>query len=187
MATIDDIDVAVSHRLKAERQARDWSIADLAERSGVSKAMISKIERGEVSPTAALLVRLASAFGLTLATLLARAERASDRVSRAADQALWTDPGTGYTRRQLLARDHFPLELADVELPPGAEVRFPAASYTFIRQALWILAGRLTIVEGGQRYPLDAGDCFAFGAPADVAFINETNAGCRYLVVVDRR
>ncbi|HZZ90367.1 MAG TPA: helix-turn-helix transcriptional regulator, partial [Caulobacteraceae bacterium] len=92
MSTIeDDAEVRLADRLKLERETRGWSLADLAERSGVSRAAISKIERGEASPTAGVLVRLADAFDLTLAGLLARAEDRADRLSRSADQPQWRD------------------------------------------------------------------------------------------------
>ena len=71
---VDDTGARIAHRLRLERDARAWSLADLAERSGVAKATISKIEREEMSPTAVILVRLAAAFDLTLAGLLTRAE-----------------------------------------------------------------------------------------------------------------
>src|ERR1700742_595622 len=96
----DDIDTAVAARIRGERTARRWSLDDLAERSSVSKAMISKIERGEASPTAALLGRLAAAFGLTLSALLAETEIPVRGPVRGADQTLWRDPATGYIRRQ---------------------------------------------------------------------------------------
>jgi transcriptional regulator with XRE-family HTH domain len=64
---IDDVSDRIARRLRLERDSRSWSLADLAERSGVSRATISKIERAEVSPTAVVLVRLAAAFDLTLA------------------------------------------------------------------------------------------------------------------------
>jgi transcriptional regulator with XRE-family HTH domain len=70
---IDDPSAQIARNVRLERDMRGWSLAHLAERSGVSKATISKIERGEVSPTAVILVRLAGAFDLTLAGLLLRA------------------------------------------------------------------------------------------------------------------
>ena len=82
---VDDLSARLAQRLRLERDSRGWSLADLAERSGVSKATISKIERAEVSPTAVVLVRLASAFDLTLAGLMLRAEGQGERLSRAAD------------------------------------------------------------------------------------------------------
>src|SRR6202012_5424406 len=115
-----DLTQAISSRVKTEREARNWSLSELAERSGVSKAMISKIERGEASPTATLLGRLSGAFGLTMSTLLARAERAGGRLSRAAEQPRWQDPATGYIRQQVSPQSDLPLDLVRVELPAGA-------------------------------------------------------------------
>ena len=85
---MDDLASRLAERLRGEREARGWSLNDLAERSGVSRAMISRIERGEASPTAVLLGRLSGAFGLTLSNLLARIENAGERVRRAKDQPL---------------------------------------------------------------------------------------------------
>jgi transcriptional regulator with XRE-family HTH domain len=187
MSTIeDDAGMRLAERLKLEREARGWSLADLAARSGVSRGAISKIERAESSPTAGLLVRLADAFDLTLAGLLARAEGEADRLSRAADQPIWRDPASGYLRRQVFERADHPVELVRVELPPGAHVGFPAASYRRIRQLVWVLEGELIIDEAGVRSRLAAGDCLAFGPPADAAFINESGRTCCYLVVVAR-
>ena len=90
---VDDLGIRLAHRLRLERDSRGWSLADLAEQSGVSKATISKIERAEVSPTAVILVRLAAAFNLTLAGLMLRAEGQGQRLARAADQPVWRDPG----------------------------------------------------------------------------------------------
>ncbi len=187
MSTILDEADRLAQRLRLERDERGWSLNDLAERSGVSRAMISKIERGEASPTAALLVRLATAFDLTLATLLLRAEADAGRVRRAADQPQWRDPASGYVRRQVFAGPASPIELTEVELPPGARVDFPASSYAFIRQVVWVIAGNLVIHEGPERTELCAGDAYAFGEPADSAFENAACAPCRYLVALSRR
>ncbi|WP_264775681.1 helix-turn-helix domain-containing protein [Deinococcus aetherius] len=187
MATIgDETGVLIARRVRLEREARGWSQADLAERSGVSKATVSKIERGEMSPTAVLLVRLASAFDLTLAGLLLRAEGEAARVSRAADQPAWRDPATGYLRTQVFARPDHPLEIARIELPAGARVTLPAVSYTHIRQAVWVLSGELVIMEGGVWHTLGEGDCLGFGTPSEVTLANETARTCIYVVLLTR-
>jgi transcriptional regulator with XRE-family HTH domain len=187
MDTIVGEEQALANRLRMEREARGWSLAEMAERSGVSKAMVRKVELGEASPTASLLVRLASAFDLTLAGLLVRIEQRGNRLSRAADQAFWTDPASGYVRRQVLAIPEHPIEIAEIEMPARKKVRLPASSYALIRQAVWVQEGTLTITEGGARQRLGPGDCLAFGPPSDVTFANETGAPCRYIVAVDRR
>jgi transcriptional regulator with XRE-family HTH domain len=183
---VDDPSNGLALRLRLERDSRGWSLADLAERSGVSKAAISKIERAEVSPTAVVLVRLASAFDLTLAGLLLRAEGHGDRLSRAGEQPIWRDPETGYLRTQVFDRPDHPLEIIKVELPARRRVTLPASSYAHIRQAVWVQAGALVIIEAGKRHQLATGDCLGFGPPAEVTFANETAATCIYIVALAR-
>jgi transcriptional regulator with XRE-family HTH domain len=148
--------------------------------------MISKIERCEASPTATLLVRLAGAFDLTLAGLIARAEGDAKPLVRAADQSVWRDPASGYLRRQIFERTDHPIEVVRVELPAGARVGMPAASYARIRQVVWVIEGELVIEEAGLRHELSAGDCLGFGPPADTTFVNESVKTCAYLVIVAR-
>jgi len=187
MSTIvDQGGAAIADRVRLEREARGWSLADLAARSGVSRSMISKVERREASPTAAVLVRLAGAFDLTLAGLIARAEGDADRLVRFADQPVWQDPASGYRRRQVFERADHPLELVRVELPAGARVDLPAASYARIRQVVWVLEGELVVEEGGARRALAAGDCLGFGPPADTSLTSETAGDCTYLVALAR-
>jgi transcriptional regulator with XRE-family HTH domain len=183
---VDETTSQLARRLRLERDARGWSLADLAERSGVAKATISKIERGEASPTAVVLVRLAAAFDLTFAGLLIRAEGERQRLSRAGDQPVWRDPATGYLRKQVFSRSDHPLEIVEIELPAGQKVVLPASSYARIRQAIWVRAGDLVIVEGGERHALGPGDCLGFGPPAEVTIANESAAPCAYLVVLAR-
>src|ERR1700753_3218799 len=104
----DSFSQRLAARLRVERDSRGWSLAELAERSGVAKATISKIERAEASPTAAILVKLASAFELTLADLVARAEERHDRLFRASEQPVWREPETGYLRKQIFRHPDHP-------------------------------------------------------------------------------
>ena len=122
-----------------------------------------------------VLVRLASAFDLTLAGLMLRAEGQGERLSRAADQPVWRDPETGYLRTQVFSRPDHPVEIIKVEMPARQRVTLPASSYAHIRQALWVLSGALVIIEGGERHELGAGDCLGFGPPAEVTFANESS------------
>jgi len=184
---LDDITYKLAARIRGERMARRWSLDDLSERSQVSKAMISKIERAEASPTAALLGRLSSAYGITLSALLAEDALARRGPVREADQAIWRDPATGYIRRQVHASMTSPIELTQVDLPPGASVSFPAASYHRMSHVIWVLSGRLSFVEGDVTHDLGPGDSFEFGPPADCTYRNDGASSCRYLVVLVRR
>jgi len=180
------LDTYLARRIASLRTAQGWSLAELSERSSVSKAMLSKIERGESSPTATVLVKIAGAFGLTLAKLLAEPVQPPSRLLSAADQPGWTDPATGYHRRQVYISSESPLELVEVSLPAGAVVGMPASSYVLTRHVVWVIEGRLVMVEGTRRSELGPGDRLEFGPPVDTEYRNESEAACRYLVTVLR-
>ncbi len=188
----DPLGSLLAARIRRERDARGWSIAELAAASGVSRAMISRIERAEASPTAALLGRLSGALGLTMSTLLARAEAdgTAARVTRADDQTRWRDPETGFERRALTPPGADP-EMVSGDLPPGARIAYPASAYAFMRgQCVWVMSGRLLIEEGGEQTTLGPGDCLAFdlSTPKDCAFSNPSpDAPARYMVSLTRR
>jgi transcriptional regulator with XRE-family HTH domain len=183
----DQLTTALAATVQSARRARGLSTEALAQRSGVSRAMIGKIERGEAQATAALLGRLSAALGMTLSELVADAERDDSRLVRAADQPTWTDAATGYVRRALSPPAGRPLELVEVTLPAGAEVAYPADVYVFIHQQIWMLEGRLRFREGDTEHDLDPGDCLQLGPPAPCAFINPGDDPCRYLVALTRR
>ena len=181
---------ALATRLRAEREARGWSIGDLAARSGVSRAMISKVERNEASPTAALLGRLSGAFGLTLSALLARSESDASgegRIMRTARQPRWTDPVSGYVRRAVSPPGALP-ELVEVELPPGARIDYPASAFTFLRgQCVWVISGTLDFIEGETPHRLRRGDCLALGPAMACSFVNPSQSATSvYLVALTR-
>jgi transcriptional regulator with XRE-family HTH domain len=193
MAT--QVDERLAATLRAEREAHGWSIAALAERSGVSKAMISKVERGEASPTAALLGRLSGALGRTMSELLASAEAVGEagddgargRLARRADQPTWQDPDSRY-RRRAVSPPGCAAEVVEVELPRGGSVAYPADAYTFIEQQIWVLGGTLTFVEGAVEHVLQEGDCLRLAdRPQPCTFANRGRATARYAVVVTRR
>ena len=171
--------------VRTTREARGLSSSALAERSGVSRAMIAKVERAEAQPTAALLGKLSAALGLTLSELVARAEQSDRRLVRRAEQPAWTDPETGYRRTALSPVSGGPLELVEVELPEGAEIAYPADSYAFIHQQISMLDGTLRIREGDVEHELHTGDCLEFGVPSARTF--SADGPCRYLVALTRR
>jgi transcriptional regulator with XRE-family HTH domain len=183
----DLLSASLAATLRAARLARGLSTAGLAERAGVSRAMISKIERDDVQPTAVLLGRLSGALGMTLSELVAQAEGNGSRLVRHADQPVWTDPGTGYRRRAVSPATGRPLELIEVLLPGHAEVSYPADAYLFLHQQIWVLDGRLCFREAAIQHELETGDCLQLGPPAACSFINPADKPCRYLVALTRR
>lgn len=186
MSKNDDLDSRIGARIRAERESRGWSLTDLAECALVSRAMIHKVERGESSPTAQLLGKLSGAFGLSMSTLMARAEMQQGRLARRNDQPVWTDPETGYLRRHVSPRTDLPMDLVEVTLSPRTEVAMPASAYAFQRQLIWVLEGRLEFREGATLHYMQAGDCLELGPPTDCSFRNSEDQPCRYAVMVLR-
>ena len=181
----DELSRSLATTLHTARRARGLSVKALAELSGVSRAMIGKIERGEAQPTAALLGRLSGALGMTLSELLARAEGGGGRLVRSVDQPTWTDPDSGY-RRRAVSPAGGPLELVEVELPAGSEVSYGADTYAFIHHLIWVLDGHLRFREGDVVHELGVGDCLQLGPPAPCTYANPTDRTCRYLVALTR-
>jgi len=181
---VDPLVGQIATRVRVERELRRWTLVQLAEASGVSRAMISRIENGESSPTAVVLGKLSAAFQLNVSELLALAEQASDRALEG-EAVEWRDPDTGYRRRQITTAT-FPAEVAEIHLPAGARVSYPAAAFAFIRQSIWVLDGHLTFHEGAVVHELDAGDTLELAEPAPCVFHNTTEVECRYAVIVAR-
>ena len=183
MNTITDtMNQRISARIRLERESRGWSLSELADRAGVSRAMIHKIERGDSSPTATLLARLSGAFGISMSTLIARAEMQEGKLLR------WQISPSGAIRRRttfaaMFPRTDLPIDTVQVELPAGSDVPMPASSYALARQLIWLQSGELVFQEGDTRHEMQAGDCLELGPPNDCRFINETNETCIYLVV----
>ncbi|MFL0390325.1 helix-turn-helix domain-containing protein [Curtobacterium sp. 179-B 9B NHS] len=192
----DDADQRrLGERLQRLRTERKWSLTELAEESGVSRAMINRVERGVSSPTATILGRLSGAFGLTISQLLDEAldhevPRATDPdeargVQRGVTADSWTDPETGYRRRPVSSAD-FPADVTEVRLPAGAQVAYPASAYAFLRHCIWVVDGVLEVVVGDEPTRLGAGDRIELGEPADVVYRNPGAEPVRYFVVVVR-
>ena len=184
------IEHRVADRIRTLRAERGLTLGVLSERSGVSRSMISVIERAESSPTASVLDRLAAALGVTIATLFAEAERPDAApVARAADQPLWSDPETGYVRRNLSPAG-FPsaIELVEVTLPPGARVAYDTGSrLAAVDQQIWVIEGAITITIGDTTHDLATGDCLAMRLDRPITFRNRTGAPARYLVALTTR
>ena len=149
--------------------------------------MISLIERGESSPTASVLHRLATGLGTTLASLFAEEARSeSSPLARRAEQSAWRDPETGYVRRNLSPPGFpSPIELVEVILPPGARVAYDGAPGSIgISQQVWVLEGAVDLTAGSDSHRLAVGDCLAMRVDRPTIFHNPTDGPTRYVVAL---
>jgi transcriptional regulator with XRE-family HTH domain len=183
----DLLERRLADRLRGLRQGCGLTLEQLAGRSGVSRAAISLIERGESSPTANLLDRLAGSLGVSLASLFSEPPRAdADPLARHANQPLWTDPASFYRRRNL-SPPAFPsaLELSEIVLPAGTRVSYDTAMRTAVTdQQIWLLEGTLEVAIGDAVHRLAEGDCLAMRLDRPTGFHNPGETPARYLVAI---
>jgi transcriptional regulator with XRE-family HTH domain len=179
-----DINHLIAHRLRELRDTQGLSLAALAERSGVSKSNISLIERGESSATATVLDKLSAALGVTVASLFEKPiEEEPSPVSRLKDQPVWTDPGSGYVRRNLSPGVYSPIQLVEVNFPAGQRVAYETSARDVdVHQQVWIIEGTMEVTTGDTLWTLDAGDCLAMRLDQPIAYHNPTTKPARYLV-----
>jgi transcriptional regulator with XRE-family HTH domain len=182
----DEINQRIARRVAALRRSKALSLDALAERSGVSRSMISLIERAQTSATAVVLERLAAGLGVALASLFEVERAAPGPLMRRAEQAEWRDPASGYLRRNVSPPDHpSPLRIVDVAFPPGKRVVLEGTSPdTAIEQQVWVLDGTMEIRLDGQAYRLAAGDCLAMRIAGPIEYRNPTRQPARYAVVI---
>jgi transcriptional regulator with XRE-family HTH domain len=120
-----DLNQRIAQRVRDLRAARGLSLEAVATQSGVSRSMISLIERGESSPTAVVLERLATGLGVALASLFDAPEPHASPLARAREQPPWRDPQSGYVRRNVSpAGAGSPIQIVEVTFPPGARVAY---------------------------------------------------------------
>jgi transcriptional regulator with XRE-family HTH domain len=174
------------HRLRIDQ---DLSLDALATRSGVSRSMISLIERGESSPTAVVLEKLATGLRVTLASLFeapTTRSAAPSPISRAGEQTAWRDPHSGYVRRNVSpAGVASPLQIVEVHFPPKARVAYETGvREPLVHQQVWVQDGRIDITVGDTEHALHTGDCLAMVLNQPVRFFNPSRKTTRYAVVI---
>ncbi|HEX6705558.1 MAG TPA: XRE family transcriptional regulator [Albitalea sp.] len=183
-----DINARIARRVRDLRDAQGFSLEALAERSGVSRSNISLIERGQSSPTATVLDKLAAGLGVTMASLFedgASPAAEPSPLARVAEQPLWTDPASGYVRRNLSPAARSPIQLVDVVFPAGQRVAYDgAAREVEIHQQVWMIDGVMDLTVGDAQWRLESGDCLAMRLDLPIVYRNPTRKPARYLVAL---
>lgn len=182
---MDDLDSRLARRLAALRTEHGWSLDALARATGISRSTLSRIERAEVSPTAAMIGALSTAYGRTPSHLLAEAEPDPPPLVRAADQDLWRDEASGFDRRTV-SPPHPSLrgEVVQGELRPGADIGYAAPPVPGLEQHVWLLSGELDLTADGAEHRLREGDCLRFRLWGPTRFRCPGPAPARYAVLV---
>lgn len=185
-AVAANIDTRIANRVRALRTELHMTLEVLAASSGVSRSMISLVERGESSATAVVLEKIATGLNVSLATLFEESSGPVNPVSRRGDRTPWRDPQSGYVRRNISpANFPSPLQIVEVELPPGAHVAFESgAREVSLHQQIWVQEGEVDVTVGKVTYRLAADDCLAMRLTEPPSFHNRSRKTARYIVVL---
>ncbi len=185
-----DLNRRIAEHVRGLRAAQDLSLEALAVKSGVSRSMISLIERGQSSATAVVLEKLAAGLGVVLASLFNApdelAQKSPGPVARRAAQPEWRDPASGYLRRNVSPPGvPQPMQIIEVRFPPRGRVAFEAARREApVHQQVWVLEGEIDITLGKARHHLRPGDCLAMQLDGPIMFHNPTHKPTRYAVII---
>jgi transcriptional regulator with XRE-family HTH domain len=181
-----DVNRRVARRVRELRARGGLSLEGLAARCGVSRSMISLVERGEASPTAVVLEKLATGLDVPLASLFDAPAPAAGPVARRADQPAWRDPESGYVRRNVSPVGFpSPIRIVDVEFPPRARVAYETGARDItVHQQVWLREGAMTVTVGDDVHSLGEGDCLAFALDRPVVFHNPGDTTARYTVAL---
>jgi transcriptional regulator with XRE-family HTH domain len=183
--TTQDIDTRIGARIRDLRMDRNLTLDALARQADVSRAMLSRIERGESSPTAQLLNKVCGGLGVTLSTLFAATEAQNSPLSRRAAQPTWRDPATNYLRRTVSPPGTASqVDITEIEFPPAATVTFDSQRFTNADQHIWVLDGTLELELGDDLYRLETGDCLMMRFDRPILFRNPTEFPTRYAVII---
>ena len=182
----EPINGRIARRVRALRTDLRLSLEALAAKSGVSRSMISLVERGESSPTAVVLEKIAAGLGVSLATLFDDASAPANPISRSDERTPWRDPQSGYVRRNISPPNFpSPIHIVEVILPAGARVAYETgARDASIHQQIWVQEGSVEVTLGRVTCRLAEDDCLAMQLNEPTAFRNRTRKPVRYIVII---
>ena len=183
-ALVDDsIERRIAQRIRSLRAERQWPLEELASRSGVSRASLSRIENGEVSPTAAVLCKVCAAFGLTLSRLMVLVEEGFAPLVPREAQLTWTDPDTGYQRRAVSPpAPGLSGEVVESTLKPSTRIAYDQPPRPGLEHHLVMIEGALALTVSGQRHELKPGDCLRYRLDGASLFETPAHTGARYFL-----
>lgn len=185
---MEDINIRIAQQVREIRLARGYTLDILASRCQVSRSAISLIERGEASPTAVVLEKLANGLGVPLTQLFVSPQntQSPQPMVRRTQQAEWKDPETGYIRRQVSPPNwKSPFQIVEIEFPAQSRVTYETSTNSkVVLQQIWVIEGQIDIQLGENFYALQEGDCLAMQLDQPIIYSNPSSKAARYILVV---
>jgi transcriptional regulator with XRE-family HTH domain len=184
-----DLAQEFGRRVRTLRDRSELTLEELASRSGVSRAMLSKVERGEKSPTIGVAKRIAHALDSTLSFLTGGMEdRQAVVVVRHDERHVFRDSETGFERHLLSpTMVGSRVELLQHWLPAGVSTGMMPAYRSGTEKHVAVAQGELIVTLPGQEIHLAEGDALFFEAKVEHAFTNRSKKNCSYYLVISHR
>ncbi len=181
---IEPLNRYVCARIKALRRKNGWTLEQLASSSGVSRSMLSQVERGAANPTLAVTFRIARAFEVSLADLVEGAmSRPKLEVIRASDKtAIFRDDEKCKIRTLSPLNLEKDVEFYEVQLRPGQRLD-SAAHFSGTREFLTVLQGTICVVSGEERATLKKGDSVQYLADVNHSIENQGRSNAIFFLV----
>ena len=184
MPDADEVAAAIARNARDLRTDRQWSLDQLATRSGISKGMLVQIEQARTNPSIGTLCRLADAFGVTLAQLVELSIASTVRVVAADDVVRLWEGGAGSSGDLLMGTDRNEhVELWRCHLAPGdehdSEGHLPGT-----RELIAVLSGTLSLAVGGEDHDVPAGGAVLFDADRPHRYANSRKRPVDLVLVV---
>ncbi len=163
----------LGRRLRQLRADRGWSLDAMSGASGVSRSMLSEIEREQANPTLAVTLRIAQAFGMSLGELIDTPGSASNVTVIRENDRIFHYRSDENCRMRTLTPLHLEkdVEFYEIALAKGSELR-SAAHYTGTREFVTVVKGQLTVESAGEQKLLRTGDSATYRADVPHALIN---------------
>ncbi|MCA9085643.1 MAG: helix-turn-helix domain-containing protein [Planctomycetaceae bacterium] len=181
----EDVSRAVCQRIRQLRQESGWSLDVLSQASGVSRSMLSQIEREQANPTLAVTVKIAAAFGLTVAELVDQTGAVSSiHVVRSDDRSHMFREDDQCSVRTLsplhLEKD---VELYEVRLAAHGRLT-SAPHFKGTREFLTVQKGAVTVQSGDDLSTLARGDSATYRADVPHEIVNTGRSEATVILVV---
>lgn len=178
----------LGERVRTMRRGAGLTLDELAERAGVSRAMLSKVERGEKNPTLVVAARISEGLSVTLTQLIDTEKRGSVVVIPSAGRRVMRDPETGFERQAISpAPGGRGVELVYNVVPEGSTSGELPPHRKGVEEYVVVERGRLRAVLGGEEHVLETGDAVYFEADVPHRFDNAGEGECGYYLVIDSR
>ena len=185
--TEESIGHKLAGRIESLRRAQALSLDEAAEKTCISRATLSRLERGETSPTATQLGRICTAYQITMSGLFAEVEANPAQHVPLESQSVWSDPNTGFVRRSVLPpASGYRSEIIHGEIASGGVIAYAAAPAPGFEQYMVVERGALRFNHAGESFVLNQGDALRFRLTGSTCFENAGDQPVRYLVVLTK-